>query len=234
MNKILSNKSVLLIATMLSTMMLATSSMASLAPITAFAQEDVPDMEALLTQVSPDSTSEEDTTANEEDTTANEEDTTANEEDTSDNAGTGDVVVDPVVETAAEADTNVNADTHVITDEEDCDEANDEVNQANDQSADLGDRSEGEVGDNGLFVAPKVQTAAGVGLNLNVDTDVVLVDGCNPSDDLNQANDQSVDETTGNDLEAGEDSTIVDPTRQVSNLFAQNIGVDNDVVRPVL
>ena len=213
MNKILSNKSVLLIATMLSTMMLATSSMASLAPITAFAQEDVPDMEALLTQVSPDST---------------------NEEDTSDNAGTGDVVVDPVVETAAEADTNVNADTHVITDEEDCDEANDEVNQANDQSADLGDRSEGEVGDNGVFVAPKVQTAAGVGLNLNVDTDVVLVDGCNPSDDLNQANDQSVDETTGNDLEAGEDSTIVDPTRQVSNLFAQNIGVDNDVVRPVL
>jgi hypothetical protein len=227
MNKILSNKSVLLIATMLSTMMLATSSMASLAPITAFAQEDVPDMEALLTQVSPDSTSE-------EDTTASEEDTTASEEDTSDNAGTGDVVVDPVVETAAEADTNVNADTHVITDEEDCDEANDEVNQANDQSADLGDRSEGEVGDNGVFVAPKVQTAAGVGLNLNVDTDVVLVDGCNPSDDLNQANDQSVDETTGNDLEAGEDSTIVDPTRQVSNLFAQNIGVDNDVVRPVL
>jgi hypothetical protein len=227
MNKILSNKSVLLIATMLSTMMLATSSMASLAPITAFAQEDVPDMEALLTQVSPDST-------NEEDTSANEEDTSANEEDTSDNAGTGDVVVDPVVETAAEADTNVNADTHVITDEEDCDEANDEVNQANDQSADLGDRSEGEVGDNGVFVAPKVQTAAGVGLNLNVDTDVVLVDGCNPSDDLNQANDQSVDETTGNDLEAGEDSTIVDPTRQVSNLFAQNIGVDNDVVRPVL
>jgi hypothetical protein len=227
MNKILSNKSVLLIATMLSTMMLATSSMASLAPIAAFAQEDVPDMEALLTQVSPDSTSE-------EDTTASEEDTSANEEDTSDNAGTGDVVVDPVVETAAEADTNVNADTHVITDEEDCDEANDEVNQANDQSADLGDRSEGEVGDNGVFVAPKVQTAAGVGLNLNVDTDVVLVDGCNPSDDLNQANDQSVDETTGNDLEAGEDSTIVDPTRQVSNLFAQNIGVDNDVVRPVL
>ena len=220
MNKILSNKSVLLIATMLSTMMLATSSMASLAPIAAFAQEDVPDMEALLTQVSPDSSSE--------------EDTSANDEDTSNNAGSGDVVVDPVVETAAEADTNVNADTHVITDEEDCDEANDEVNQANDQSADLGDRSEGEVGDNGVFVAPKVQTAAGVGLNLNVDTDVVLVDGCNPSDDLNQANDQSVDETTGNDLEAGEDSTIVDPTRQVSNLFAQNIGVDNDVVRPVL
>src|SRR5215204_2138470 len=234
MNKILSNKSVLLIATMLSTMMLATSSMASLAPITAFAQEDVPDMEALLTQVSPDSSSEEDTSANDEDTSANDEDTSANDEDTSNNAGSGDVVVDPVVETAAEADTNVNADTHVITDEEDCDEANDEVNQANDQSADLGDRSEGEVGDNGLFVAPKVQTAAGVGLNLNVDTDVVLVEGCNPSDDLNQANDQSVDETTGNDLEAGEDSTIVDPTRQVSNLFAQNIGVDNDVVRPVL
>src|SRR5215203_703023 len=134
MNKILSNKSVLLIATMLSTMMLATSSMASLVPVTAFAQEDIPDIEALVTQVSPDST---------------------NDEDTSNNAGSGDVVVDPVVETAAEADTNVNADTHVITDEADCDEANDEVNQANEQSVDQGDRADGEVGDNGLFVSPK-------------------------------------------------------------------------------
>jgi hypothetical protein len=228
MNKILSNKSVLLIATMLSTMMLATSSMASLAPITAFAQEDVPDIEALLTQVSPDSTNEEDTSTSEEDTSAN--------EDTSDNAGSNtDVVVDPVVETAAEVDTNVNADTHVITDEEDCDEASDEVNQANEQSVDQGDRADGEVGDNGVFVSPKLQTAAEFGLNLNVDTDVILVDGCNPpSDDLNQANAQSADQSTGSDVEAGEDSTIVDPTRQIVDVFGRNIGVENDVVRPVL
>lgn len=222
MNKILSNKSVLLIATMLSTMMLATSSMASLAPITAFAQEEVPDIEALLTQAGPDS--------------ASEEDTSASEEDTSDNAGSNtDVVVDPVVETAAEADTNVNADTHVITDEEDCDEASDEVDQANVQSVGQGDRADGEVGDNGLFVSPKVQTATEFGLNLNVDTDVVLVDGCNPpSDDLTQANAQSADQSTGSDVEAGEDSTIVDPTQQIANVFARNIGVENDVVRPVL
>jgi hypothetical protein len=221
MNKLLSNKSVLLIATMLSTMMLATSSMASLVPVTAFAQEDMPDIEALSTQISPDSTSE--------------EDTSASEEDTSDNAGSdNDVVVDPVVETEAEADTNVNADTHVITDEADCDEANDEVNQANEQSVDQGDRADGEVGDNGLFVSPKLQTAAEFGLNLNVDTDVILVEGCNPpSDDLNQANAQSADQSTGSDV-AGEDVTVVDPTRQIANVFAQNIGVDNDVVRPVL
>jgi hypothetical protein len=215
MNKILSNKSVLLIATMLSTMMLATSSMASLAPITAFAQEDIPDIEALLTQASPDSTSE---------------------EDTSDNAGSNtDVVVDPVVETGVEADTNVNADTHVITDEEDCDEASDEVDQANVQSVVEGDRADGEVGDNGIFVSPKLQTATEFGLNLNVDTDVVLVDGCNPpSDDLTQANAQSADQSTGSDVEAGEDSTIVDPTQQIANVFARNMGVENDVVRPVL
>jgi hypothetical protein len=229
MNKIVSNKAVLLIATMLSTMMLATSSMASLVPVTAFAQEDIPDMQALLTQPSLDSTSE-------DDTSASEEDTSASEEDTSDNGGTDyDVIVDPIVQTDVEADANVNADTHVITDEEDCDEANDEVNQANVQSADQRGRSDGEVGDNGVYVSPKVQTAEQVGLNINVDTDVIMVDGCNPpSDPFDQSNTQSSVQGTGSDVMKGEDSTVVIPAYQTSGAVARNIGINNDEVRPVL
>jgi len=224
-------------------MMLATSSMASLVPVTAFAQEDIPDMQALLTQPSLDSTSEEDTSASEEDTSASEEDTSASEEDTSaseedtgDNGGTDyDVIADPIVQTDVEADANVNADTHVITDEEDCDEANDEVNQANVQSADQRGRSDGEVGDNGVYVSPKVQTVEQVGLNINVDTDVIMVDGCNPpSDPFDQSNTQSSVQGTGSDVMKGEDSTVVIPAYQTSGAVARNIGINNDEVQPVL
>ena len=222
MNKIVSNKAVLLIATMLSTLMLATSSMASLVPVTAFAQEDIPDMQALLTQPTLDSTSE--------------EDTSASEEDTSDNAGSdNDVIVDPIMQTDIEADANVNADFHVITDEDDCDQANDEVNQANVQSADQEGRSDGEVGDNGLYVSPKAQIAEEIGLNVNLDSDIILTEGCNPpNDELHQANTQSSDQRTGSDIEAGGDSTVKIPSYQESGIVSRNIGIDRDVMRPVL
>ena len=197
--KILSSKSVLLIA-MLSTMMLTISSTASLVPVTAFAQE-IPNIEALTSLAS---TSEEDTSNNEG----------------SDN----NVAVDPVVETDAEVDVNANADTHVITDEADCDEANDEVGQANAQSIDQQDRSEGEV-------SPKLQYAFEFGFNFNADSDVMLVECNPPSDDLSQANAQSVDQGTGND---GEGDTIVDTTYQRADVFGRNIGINNDVMEPVL
>src|SRR5829696_7707211 len=214
MNKnTLSNKSVFLIAAMLlSGMMLATSSV----PTRAFAQVDIPDVEALLTQASPDSTSEEDTSGSE--------------------VGDNNVIVDPITNTAVEADTNVNTDTHVITDPEDCEEANDEVNQANAQSAGQQEgRSDGEVGDNGVFVSPKTQTATEFALNLNVDTDIILVDGCNtPSDELHQANAQSADQRTGSDVEAGSGSTVKIPSTQRVDAIARNIGIDNNVMQPVM
>jgi cytoskeletal protein RodZ len=229
--KILSNKSAFLIATMLSTMMLAILSTASLVPVTAFAQE-IPDIEA-LTQTSLASTSEEEDTSNnegastseEEDTSNNEGASTSEEEDTSNNEGSiNSVDADPVVETDAEVGVNVNADTHVITDEADCDEANDEVGQANAQSIDQQDRSEGEV-------SPKLQYALEFGFNFNADTDVMVVDCNPPSDDLSQANAQSVDQDTGND---GEGGTIVDTTYQRADVFGRNIGINNDVMEPVL
>jgi hypothetical protein len=215
--KILSNKSVLLIATMLSTMMLAISSTVSLVPVTAFAQE-IPDIEA-LTQTSLASTSEE------EDTSNNEGASTSEEEDTSNNEGSiNSVDADPVVEADAEVGVNANADTHVITDEADCDEANDEVGQANAQSIDQQDRSEGEV-------SPKLQYALEFGFNFNADTDVMLVECNPPSDDLGQANAQSVNQDTGND---GDGGTIVDTTYQRADVIARNLGINNDVMEPVL
>jgi hypothetical protein len=225
-NNILSSKRILLIVTMLSATMLAISSTPPLVPTTAFAQEGIPDVDALLTLTSPDSTSEESTSDVEADSTS--------EESTSD-VEAGDVIVDPVVETEAEADANVNADTHVITDEEDCEEVNDEVNQANTQSINQEGNNGGDVGDNGVFVGPRVQTAAEAGFNVNADFDVILVEGCNPpSDELNQANTQSVNQGTVSDVEAGEDSTIVRPAFQRADVIARNIGHDTDVFAPVL
>jgi hypothetical protein len=232
MNKnTLSNKSVFLIAAMLlSGMMLATSSV----PTRAFAQVDTPDVEALLTQPSPDSTSEEDTSASEEDTSASEEDTSASEEDTSEaEVGVSDVIVDPRVQTAVEADMNVNVDTHVITDEDNCEDASDDVDQTNDQAANQQARSDGEVGDNGLFISPKLQTAEEVGLNFNIDQDVVLVEGCSPHDEVDQTNNQAANQGAFSDVEASGDSKIIDPAYQIVDTHALNFEKDKDVIRPV-
>ena len=211
MNKnTLSNKSVFLIAAMLlSGMMLATSSV----PTRAFAQVDTPDVEALLTQPSPDSMSEEDTSEAE--------------------VGVSDVIVDPRVQTAVEADTNVNVDTHVITDEDNCEDASDDVDQTNDQAANQQARSGGEVGDNGLFISPKLQTAVEVGLNFNIDEDVVLVEGCSPHDEVDQTNNQAANQGAFSDVEASGDSKIVDPAYQIVDTHALNFEKDKDVIRPV-
>src|SRR5829696_8334842 len=123
--KILSNKSVLLIATMLSTMMLATSSMASLVPTTAFAQED--------------GSSDEDR---------------------------GEVAV-------GEGD-------------EDCEEASNDVTQEISQPSDQQASRDVEQGEGSLYVNPVIQTNAQVGFNTNVDYDVILVDGCQPEDNVSQ------------------------------------------------
>src|ERR671921_467987 len=102
MNKITaSNKFVLMIATMLPAIMLATSLTLSLIPTIAFAQEDNED---------------------------------------SDN----------------QSDIN----------------ENEEESQENDQDANSEARSDGNVGDNSVFVSPQVQTTTLVAANLNVDTDV--------------------------------------------------------------
>jgi hypothetical protein len=197
--KILSNKSVLLIATMLSTMMLATSSMASLVPTTAFAQND----------------------------SASEEDRGAVE------VGAGEVGVDPIIQTNVQADVNANVDTAVVTDEEECEEAtNDETQQISQSSDQLADRDV-QTGENSLYVNPVVQTSVQAGFNYNVDTDVVLVEGCQPIDTTNSETLQSSNQQANRDIEAGEGSDLELPTYQRQVTIGQNHQINEDIYVPL-
>jgi hypothetical protein len=144
MNKItISNRFVLMIATMLPAIMLAASLTLSLVPAaTAFAQED-----------NADSNNQSDINENE--------------------GGDNSVVIDPIVQPYVDVDYNVDVNTHVITDEEDCDEASDETSQENNQNPSQEARSDGNVGDSSIYVSPQVQTSTLVAGNLIIDTDVV-------------------------------------------------------------
>jgi hypothetical protein len=201
MNKItISNRFVLMIATMLPAIMLATSLTLSLVPVTAFAQEDDGDSEI-------------------------QSDINENE------GGDNSVVVDPIAQTEVEVDVNVDANTHVISDEEDCDEASDEVSQENDQNPTSEARSDGNVGDDSVYVSPKAQTTVLVAENINVDTDVVP-EGCNPADRVNQDNDQSPSQIAGGDVETGEDPITNLQIHQDVFALAENRNVDTDATIP--
>jgi len=187
--KIVSNKSVLLIATMLSTMMLATSSMASLVPTTAFAQEDRGEVQV----------------------------------------GDGGVGVDPIIQTNVQADVKANVDTAVVTDEENCDEASNDVNQEISQPSEQQASRDVEAGDDSLYVGPIIQTSEQVGLNYNVDTDVILVEGCQPADDVNLETSQSSDQNYNRNIDAGEGSTLILPTDQRADQIAESRAINTDV-----
>jgi hypothetical protein len=197
--KIISNKSVLLIATMLSTMMLATSSMASLVPTTAFAQND----------------------------SASEEDRGAVE------VGAGEVGVDPIIQTNVQADVNANVDTAVVTDEEECEEATNDETQQISQSSDQQASRDVETGEGSLYVNPVVQTSVQAGFNYNVDTDVVLVEGCQPIDTTNSETLQSSNQQANRDIEAGEGSNLELPTYQRQVTIGQNHQINEDVYAPL-
>jgi hypothetical protein len=202
MNKITaSNKFVLMIATMLPAIMLATSLTLSLIPTTtAFAQEDNEDSD-------------------------NQSDINENE------GGDNSVIVEPIVQPATDVDLNIDVNAHVIFDEEDCDEASDEESQENDQDANSEARSDGSVGDNSIYVSPQVQTTTLVAANLYVDTDVVP-EGCNPSDSVNQENDQDAGQSAGGEVEAGQGSITNIRTIQVADTTELNHNVNTDATIP--
>jgi hypothetical protein len=202
MNKItISNKFVLMIATMLPAIMLATSLTLSLVPVTAFAQE-----------VDGDSDNQSDIRENE--------------------GGDNSVVVDSIAQTEVDVDLNVDVNTDVITDEEDCDEASDEVSQENDQNPSSEARSDGNVGDDSLYVSSQTQTTVLVAENVNVDTDVVP-EGCNPNDRVNQDNDQSPSQIAGGDVETGENPITNLQIHQRAVALAENRNVDTDATIPL-
>jgi hypothetical protein len=202
MNKTtISNKFVLMIATMLPAIMLAASLTLSLVPATAYAQEDNEDSD-------------------------NQSDIRENEE------GDNSVVVDPIVQPDVDVGYNVDINTHIITDEEDCDEASDEESQENDQGSSQEARSDGNVGDNSIYVSPQVQTQTLVAGNLVVDTDVVP-EGCVTNDEVNQENDQTPSQDAGGEVEAGEGSITNIQILQRADTISRNDNVNTDATIPL-
>jgi hypothetical protein len=196
-----SNRFVLMIATMLPAIMLATSLTLSLVPATAFAQGD-----------NADSNNQKDVREN--------------------NGGESSLIVDPIVQPSVDVNLNIDVNTHVITDPKNCDEASDKVSQENKQDPTSEARSDGNVGDNSIYVSPQVQTTTLVGLNLAVDTDIVP-EGCTPHDTVNQENDQTPSQSAGGDVEAGEGSIINIPIVQSADTISRNDNVNTDATVPV-
>ena len=145
MNKItISNRFVLMIATMLPAIMLATSLTLSLVPTTtAFAQEDNEDSD-------------------------NQSDINENE------GGDNSVIVDPIVQPSVDVKYNVDVNTHVITDEEDCDEASDEVSQENDQNPSQEAGGEVDAGEDSITNIQVFQRADTIARNDNINTDATI------------------------------------------------------------
>jgi hypothetical protein len=142
------------------------------------------------------------------------------------------VVVDPIVQTSADVDVNVEVNTHVITDPEDCEEANDVESQQTSQGSTQEARSDGNVGDNSVYVSPQVQSTTQVAFNGVYDTDVVPV-GCDPSDTVDQGIDQTASQEAGGEVEAGEGSTTIVQTHQRADTIAQNDHINTDVTIPI-
>jgi hypothetical protein len=202
MNKhTVSSKFVLMIATMLPAIMLATSLTLSLVPTTAFAQVE-----------NADSNNQRAIHENQ--------------------GGDNSLIVDPIVQPDVGVALNIDVNTHVITDPENCDEASDEVSQENNQDSTEEARSNGNVGDNSVYVSPQVQTTTLVGANLYVDTDVVP-EGCTPHDTVNQGNDQTASQDAGGDVEAGRDSIINIPVNQRADTVSRNDNINTDATLPV-
>jgi hypothetical protein len=203
MNKItISNKFVLMIATMLPAIMLATSLTLSLVPATtAFAQEDNADSD--------------------------------NQSDISENdGGDNSVVVDPIVQPAVDGKYNIDVNTHVITDEEDCDEASDEESQENEQSPSQEASSDGNVGDNSIYVSPQVQTTTLVAGNLVVDTDIVP-EGCVTNDEVNQENEQTPSQEAGGEVERSGDGITNIQVHQRADAISRNDNFNTDATIPL-
>jgi hypothetical protein len=193
-NKIISNKYVLLTATILSAMMLAGSAVSSLLPTTtAFAASDDGDIvvdptsqtdveTGLNIEVDPDVLISNDCEdLNDASETEQENDLPVNQEDQNNNdVGDGGIVVEPTVQTAVQTGLNINVDPDVFV-VIGCGDVSVEVNdddeteQENDLPAEQEALSDSEVGEDGVLVSPDIQTAAQTEYNINEDSDAFVV-----------------------------------------------------------
>lgn len=213
-NNTVSRKVVPMIATILSAIMLAVSSIPSLVPATAFAQQDeTVDNLPGLSNIEPNNEAENIV------------------EDKS-------VVVDPTIQVSTETATNVNNDNDVAFSEGCADISDDdEVTQTNRQAADQEVHKNNDVGDGGIVVEPTIQVSTQIATNVNTDNDVYIVLGCDDgdakiSDDdkVTQQNEQIANQESISDSEVGDGGVLVSPDIQRSTQIATNHNEDNDRV----
>ena len=216
-NIIVPNKPVLLIATMISTIMLVASSIPSLVPAMAFAQQDGSARD-LLGQLNLDSDNQDNIAENEGD----------------DNS----VLVDPTIQTSVQTAVNINNDNDVAF-SEGCAEINDDdqVIQVNEQAADQVVHKNNDVGDGGVLVDPTIQTSVQTAVNINNDNDVYIVLGCHDgdvkisdNDQVIQVNEQIANQEVLSDSEEGDGGVLVSQQTQRSTQTAINHNEDNDRV----
>jgi hypothetical protein len=214
-----SRKVVLLIATMLSAVMLAATSIPSLSPATAFAQHVEP-ADNLLGQLNVDPNNDGNLAEN-------------IVEDKS-------VTVDPTIQVSTQTATNINNDNDVAFSEGCADISDDdEVTQTNRQAADHVVHKDSEVGDGGVVVEPTIQVSTQTATNVNNDNDVYIVLGgddddsnleISDDDKVTQLNEQIANQVVLSDSEVGDGGVVVNPHIQRSTQTATNYNEDNDRV----
>jgi hypothetical protein len=260
-NDKVSNKRAFMIATMLSAVLLAASSITSLGPTRAFALDiavpevpEVPEVDLDTGTVLAEEPNQNSNGEDEQGTSGSgsSSDDTATTEVSPENAETGPnsnseedtsrveeddfVTVDPIVQTDAGADVNVDVETDVVLDEEDCEEANSDISQRNERVSEQQANREGRQGENSLYVSPSVQTDQHFAFNFAMDSDIVLVEGCNPTDNIRQesvlVSDQGLDSEISQPGSGS--SRAILPSYQTQILHDQNMIMEEDVFRPVL
>jgi hypothetical protein len=189
-NKIISNKYVLLTATILSALMVVTSAVPSLLPTIAFAQPsdvevdpttqtDVPT--GVNVNVDPDvifSEDCEDIDAAEETEQVNQQPVEQKDNNNND-VDDGGLLVEPTVQTAALTGLNINVDTDVFIVWQ-CEDgtvdinSSDETEQGNIQPVEQ-QTSDSEVGEDSELISPDTQTAQLTALNYNVEDEHLVV-----------------------------------------------------------
>jgi hypothetical protein len=217
--KIGSRKVALLIATMLSAIMLAATSIPSLSPATAFAQHVEP-VDNLLGQLNVDPNNDGNLAEN-------------IVEDKS-------VTVDPTIQVSTQTATNVNNDNDVAFLEGCADISDDDVvTQTNRQAANQVVHKDSEVDDGGLVVEPAIQVSTQTATNVNNDNDVYIVLGgddddsnleISDDDKVTQLNEQIANQVVHKDSEVDDGGLVVNPHIQRSTQTATNYNEDNDRV----
>jgi hypothetical protein len=204
-----SKKLMVMIATMLSAIILVGSSVPSLNPATAFAQQagsaDNNDQNNLAENLVKDNG----------------------------------MIVDPTIQQhSTEVDANANADDDVGV-SEGCAEISDddEVEQINEQKTDQKVHKNNDVGADGVVVEPSIQLSTQTATNVNTDNDVYIILGCDEgnvdisdNDKVKQVNDQAANQEALSNSEVGASGVLVSPTIQRTDQTASNLNEDNDRV----